>query len=348
MATALRPSLSKIIERITADAEARYDQEFLRRSDMKTYIRVLAGASHELYSAVEYGRKQLFTETAESSYLERRGRLFDIYRKEATKATGTVAFDWSSPVAITQGTVIQTTDGYQYELTEDVHNDGTATVQALIAGATYNIEQGTEFALVSAISGVSGATATTAITGGTDAEDDESLRARVLERTQNPPRTGTAEDYVQWAHEVAGVTRAWCFPREMGIGTVTVRFMTDGLTEDGFPTAEKIAEVQAYLESKADVLAVIYAVAPVAQSVNFTLSITPDNVTMRQRAEQALKELFFNEAVPGGKIYLSHINAAISAVSEEEDHVIVSPAADITADSNVYMLTLGSVTWEEN
>lgn len=348
MATALRPSLSKIIERITADADSRYDQEFLRRSDMKTFIRVLAGASHELYSALEYGRKQLFTETAETSYLERRGRLFDIYRKEATRATGTVTFDWSSPVAIPSGSVIQTTEGYQYETTEDVNNDGTASVQALIAGATYNIDSGSEFSLVSAITGVSGATATTDITGGTDAEDDESLRARILERTQNPPRTGTAEDYVQWALEVSGVTRAWCYPLEMGVGTVTVRFMTDGLTADGFPTAEKIAEVQSYLESKADVLAVIYVASPIAQAVNFDLGITPDNVTIRQRVEEALKELFYNEAVPGGGIYLSHINAAISAVADEEDHVIVSPAADITASSNAYMLTLGSITWEEN
>lgn len=348
MANSLRPTLSKIISRITDDAEARYDQTFLRRSDMKIYIRVLAGVQHALYSAIEYGRKQLFTETAETAYLERRGRLFDIYRKSATFSTGTIRFNWESPVNIPSGTLLQEPNGKQYAVSSAVGNDGTATITAVTAGADYNLNSGTELTLVSAIAGISGAITTTDITGGTDAETDDSLRARILERTQKPPRTGTADDYVAWAKEVSGVTRAWCYPREMGAGTVTVRIMSDNLTPDGFPTESLLAATQEYIASKTDVLATVYVTSPIAQPVNLTLKITPDNTTMRTRVEERLKELFTEEAIPGGGIYLSHIHSAISEVSEEEDHVIVSPSSDLEANSSAHMLTLGGITWEEN
>jgi len=348
MSSPLRPSLAKIIDRITNDAKSRYNKEFLRRSDVNVAIRVIAGASHEIYSAIEYGRKQLFTETAETSYLERRGRLFDIYRKPATYATGTVQFNWENPVVLDTGTLLQDTEGHQFETTSAVTSSGAASIRATVSGTEGNIESGVELTLVSAISGVSGAVTTSEITGGTNAETDDSLRERILNRTQKPPRTGTAEDYIAWCLEVSGVTRAWCYPREMGTGTVTVRIMSDNLTQDGFPTDELLSQVQTYLASKADVLATIYVEKPVAQPVDIRLSVLPDNTSMRQHVEERIKELFTDEAIPGGTIYLSHLNAAISEVVGEEDHIIVSPAEDMVAQSSSHMLTVGAVTWQGN
>ena len=348
MATSVRPTLSKIISRIEEDAESRLDAETLRRSDLEVYKRVLAGAAHELYSAIEYGRKQLFTETAEGGYLERRGSLFNVLRKTAVKSSGTVQFTWESEVEIPSGTVLQTSDGLQYATTSAVDSNGYATIKALIAGADYDLPVDTELTLVSPILGVSLATVTSAVTGGTDEETDDSLRERILAHTRNPPRTGTATDYVEWALEVPGVTRAWCYPLEMGLGTVTIRIMTDDLTDDGIPTDEMLTTVKEYIESKCNSLATIYVVAPVAEPVDFTLSITPDNLTIRARAEEALAELFKEEQVPGKGIYLSHINAALSAVTDEEDHVVVSPAADLEPSGTGYLLTLGDITWQES
>jgi uncharacterized phage protein gp47/JayE len=65
------------------------------------------------------------------------------------------------------------------------------------------------------------------LVNGSDIESIPDLRARLLERIQNPPSGGAAEDYVAWALEVPGVTRAWVYPKEMGAGTVTVRFVRD-------------------------------------------------------------------------------------------------------------------------
>lgn len=340
----IRPSLQEIIERIEADARSRLDDEELRRSDLAVFIRVLAGASHALYSAIEFGRKQLFSDSAEISYLERIGSIYGIVRKQSVQATGKVQFIYASSVVdVPLGTIVQVDDAHQYVTTSSPNSSGIADVMAVLGGEEYNQSVSTELTLPTPVAGVTGATVYEAITGGEDAETDEALRERVLARTQNPPRQGTKEDYVAWALEVEGVGYAWCSPKEMGEGTVTVRILD---TDGNIPTQDLIDAVQEHIKSKNDVLATIYVVAPIEQAVNFTIELTPDILSLHDLVKSAIKEVFTEEAVPGGTIYLSHINAAISAISSEEDHKIITPDEDLVAESNAHLLRLGEITWQ--
>ncbi len=340
----LRPSLDEIITRIENDARARLDTEELRRSDLAVFIRVIAGASHALYSAIEFGRKQLFSDSAEVAYLERLGSIYGIVRKQATQSTGKVKFVYSSTaVDVPLGTIVQVDDEHQYITTVSPDEDGIAEVRAVNGGSTYDLPVDTELSLPNPVAGVTGAVVYEEITGGEDEETDEALRERVLARTQNPPRQGTKEDYVAWALEVEGVGYAWCFPKEMGEGTVTVRILD---TEGNIPTQDLIDAVQEHIESKNDVLATIYVVAPIEQNVNFTIELTPDSLSLHDLVKSAIKEVFTEEAAPGGTIYLSHINAAISAISSEEDHKIITPDEDLVAESNAHLLRLGEITWQ--
>ncbi len=115
----------------------------------------------------------------------------------------------------------------------------TIALRALDAGAVGNLAAGTALSMAVAVVGVSGAAgvAVVTMTGGADEESDDELRVRVLARIRQPPMGGCAYDYVAWALQVAGVTRAWCSPKEMGPGTVTVRIMCDDLraSNGGFP-----------------------------------------------------------------------------------------------------------------
>ena len=113
------------------------------------------------------------------------------------------------------------------------------------------------------------------MTGGADQETDDELRVRVLDRIRKPPMGGDADDYVAWALSVAGVTRAWCSPLEMGMGTVTVRFMCDDLraSNGGFPNASDVAAVQAFLDT----------VRPVAVKDIFVLAPTPQPISLAVR-----------------------------------------------------------------
>ncbi|MCD3114262.1 phage baseplate protein, partial [Salmonella enterica subsp. enterica serovar Enteritidis] len=47
------------------------------------------------------------------------------------------------------------------------------------------------------------------LTGGADTEEPETWRARVMERYYWIPQGGADPDYVIWAKEIAGITRAW-------------------------------------------------------------------------------------------------------------------------------------------
>lgn len=341
---AIRPTLKAIIDRIDADAQARLSASELRRSDYLAYRRVLAGVSHELYSAIEYARRQLFSDSAETEFLERIASVLGITRRQATRAEGTAQFTWERITDIPAGTLLQTSAGVQYYTSGSPDAEGNVSIRASVAGSASNIaESGTELSLVSAVAGVTRAVTTSAIAGGADAETDAALRARVLERTRKPPRQGTKEDYIAWAQEVSGVGSVWVFPKEQGDGSVTIRFLTD---DSEFPDTELIEKVKRHVESKCSVLATLYVVSPVAQKFDLTLKIKPDTAAVRARALTKLKALFLEEAVPGGTIYLSHIHAALSAVTGETDHTIVSPEEDLAASDTAHLPVLGEVTWQ--
>ena len=344
MAT-IRPTLQEIKDRVDAETTARLDATQLRRSDVAVFKTVIASVAHSLYSAIEYGRNQLFLDSCETSYLERLANIWGLKRKQATKASGTVQFKYAQSVSdIPLHTVLQTDSGLEYETITSPDAEGNATIRALAGGQIYNISSDIDLSLQNPIVGVEKAVTVTDISGGSDTETDESLRQRALEHTQNPPRQGTKEDYIAWCKEVEGCGYAWCYPKEQGDGTVTLRILNDN---HDFPSEELISKVQENVSLKSNIMASVYIVSPVAQPFNFKLKITPDNLTMRAQAEQAIRDVFKKESVPGGKIYLSHINLAISKLTDEVDHVIIEPAADIQADGAPYLPTVGEITWQE-
>src|SRR6266705_1111669 len=120
----------------------------------------------------------------------------------------------------------------------------SVAVRAVDAGINGNLDAGETLDLVDIIGGVDSNATVINLGGGIDEESDADLRARVLFRIQQPPMGGDASDYVVWATAVSGVTRAWAAPLEMGIGTMTIRFMMDDLRSSvgGFPLTSAIAD----------------------------------------------------------------------------------------------------------
>ena len=143
-----------------------------------------------------------------------------------------------------------------------------------------------------------------------------------------------------------GVTRAWAFPKEEGEGTVTVRFVCDGMTEI-IPDKAMRDKVFEHIDKLRPVTAHLYVRAPEIKAVNIVIAgLLPDDAEVREAVKQELKDLFAREGVPGQRIYLSHIRAAISAALGEEDHTVTSPTSDPIPDSNNELLTLGEITWQ--
>ena len=329
-----RPTLRELITQMTTDAEREAGAKQLRQSNLRVLPKVFAYACHGLYGFITWILKQLFADTAEAQYLERQASIQGIYRRAASKATGTLTVSYTEGATLPVGTIFMADDQTRYETTAEPEVGSYAVpVQCLEAGTNGNREEGQTYTLVSPVTGVDAEAVGSEMAGGAEAESDESLRDRLLYRLRNPPRGGTATDYVAWAKEVPGVTRAWCFPKEQGIGTVVVRFATDELTDDGVPTSGMVKIVADHIAESAPVTAATTVVAPVAKPVNFRIKdLIPDSESVRAQVEAELKSLFVREATPGEALLISHIRQAISSAAGEED--------------STQLLVVGEVTYE--
>lgn len=348
----VRPTLTEIVDRIQADLTTRLtlNGAVLRRSVVNVLARVNGAAAHLLHGHLEFLSGQLFPDTSTVGYLERQAGLYGLSRIAATYATGTATATGTNGTVIPAGTVLQRADGAQYTVNADVTiAGGTATLAltAVLAGVAGNAAVATVATFVSPIAGITAtATVATAIAAGADVETDDALRTRLLARMKQAPHGGNALDYVTWALEVAGVTRAWAYPLELGAGTVTVRFVrdNDGSGSAIIPSGGEVTDVQAYVDARRPVTAAVTVVAPIADTLNFTIHIVPDTADTRAAVTAELTDLLTRSAKPGGTILLSQIRTAVGVAAGVTDFTVTAPAADDTHATG-HIAIMGTVTW---
>lgn len=346
-----RPTLEQLVDRVQSDIETRMGivGASLRNSFTKLFGKVIAGVAHLLHGHLAYNAQQLFPDTAESSSLARWASIWGITRVAAEFASGEITITGTDGVFIPSGTEFVSSDGVTFVTTEDATISGSTVVvgiRASSAGADGNAALGTVLTFSSPIVGAeTEATVTSEIAGGADEESDDSLRARLLDRIQNPPLGGTKADYETWANEVAGVTRAWAVPRLLGEGTVGIYIVNDDDEEDIIPPDSTVKAVSAYIETKKPVTASHYVFAPTAEVIDFDITVSPLTPAVTAAIQGELQDLFAREADPvGGTIYLSRVSEAISIADGEIYHVLNSPTADIQ-ETTGYIPTLGTITW---
>jgi uncharacterized phage protein gp47/JayE len=343
-------------------------------------LRVMSDAQgalcHLTLQYIDWLALQLLPDTSEVEWLDRHA---DIWLVNADGSTGrkmaALAYGFGEFQGILDSMVIpkgsQLTSGVAeteatggaigYETMEDITVSSSVPVvgkiRALDAGSFGNLPPGTSLSFSSPIPGVATSAVVAGLTGGTDVETDDDLRARVLFRIQQPPMGGDANDYVAWTLAVPGVTRAWCSPLEMGMGTVTVRFMMDGLRadNDGFPLGEDIEQVRRYLDVKRPVAVKdFFVVAPIPEPIDFAITqLTPDLATTRAAIIESVDAMIKRRCAPASAengvaqaaqtIYAAWVSEAIMAAPGVEsfhlwmeDHLMPSPG---------HMAVLGSISY---
>lgn len=341
-----RPTLAELKQRIQADMVSRLELKggIMRRSVVGVISTALAGCSHLWHGHMDWVSKQILTDSMDEDYLLREALIYGITRKAAVAASGKVIFTGDVAAVVPAGTMLKrVSDGAMFTTLED----GLSSVSAMAqeAGDAGNADAGAVLNLVSPVSGVKSAATVGigGITGGSDIESIESLRPRVIARKQQPPQGGNKQDYVTWALEVAGVTRAWCFPGYMGLGTVGVTFARDD-DASFIPDTDEIAEVKAYVEKKRPVTADVYVFAPTSKVVDITILLAPNTVDVQASVQSELEAFFKREGAPGATIYLSRLSEAISSVLSEVHHKISVPSSDVTTTS-YEIAVLGTVTF---
>ena len=350
-----RPTLAELIDRVRSDFRSRLSisGSLLRRAMADVVATVFAGAVHMLHGHLVYITEQLFADTADDAFLERIAGVYGLQKTAAAFATGSLDVTGTPGAVIPQFTIYVRDDGVTFEATLGtvlLGGTGTLPVQCTEAGATGNMDAGETLELESPITGVdsTGTVDSDGLTGGVDEETVEELRTRLLLRLRTPPAGGSEQDYIAWTLAVAGVTRAWVYRHEGGLGTVTVRFVRDNDVSI-FPDAGEVAAVQTALDEQKPITAEVTAAAPTQLDVDFTIALDPDTAATRTEVEASLTDLLTREAEPGdgaggGTILLSQIRTAIGVAVGDGDYTLTVPAADVVPAVGE-LPVVGTITW---
>lgn len=204
-----------------------YDLDTAEDSDAWCWADAIAFQVEGLEAKALALTKELFPDTASTTFLERHADVIGLTRKAATaavltaEATGTNGSTWTTSDKITaaDGTVYKPTAGGTIS-----GGVGTVTLQAQSTGSSTNKAAGTVLTWSSAPSGIdSTLEVQTQETIAVDAEDDEDFAARVLAWWQERPGGGNRADWVDWATSQAGIESAFVYPLRhdtLGDGTL--------------------------------------------------------------------------------------------------------------------------------
>ena len=350
-----RDALSTIVERIKNNMQLKIKDENGQPIDAHTkgtgyteLAEVIGAVSHELRGNQAWIANQILSTTADDDTIIRQAAELNIPRIAAAFATGVITVTGNDSATIDANEVLQHSNGQQYRvITAATIVAGTASLNviALVAGAAGNLAAGQTLAFINSVDGVDNTGTTTGINGGSEAESIERLLERLLERKQLPPMGGKDYDYIAWAKAAhVDVTRVFPFIHENGLGSVTVRFVTEELATP-IPTQSHIDAVTAYIATQRPTgLRNLTIEAPVANPLDLTFTSLTENTPAVQAAVAAeLQDLLRRKGGCGKTLLLSNIRAAISNAAGEEDFNITLVADHVSTDSQ--FPTLGVITW---
>jgi len=296
----------------------------------------LSPAAIELALAAIWAQEVLrrgFTQTTFGTYLDMRAEEFGIVRRPAVAASGVVTFTGTPGTIIPAGTRVSTPStevapAIIFETTQKAMIGAGGSVDvgvvAIEPGASGNVAPGAITVLVEPLAGVSAVTNSAATSGGLDEEDDDSLRARILELAHKDEGDGNKADYEIWAKEVSGVGYVLVEPLWRGPGTVRVVI----LDQDGnIPSPDLVAAVQEYLDpggqgiglGKAPIGAKVTVEVPTEVNLTITVPtlVAEGGYTVDQAKTnlEAAARAYILSISPGGTVRVKDLEAAIAGAA---------------------------------
>lgn len=309
----------------------------------------------DLYDHQSWIKDQIIpSTTSDDETIIKTAKYEGVIRKQATFASGRVTFTSQSPLPAETRMQSDTNQVYQV-LTSGEVQDGEVTVivQAEEAGVAGNLAAGAVLTLLSPLPGTAstGAVAEGGITGGADTESIAALLDRLLYVRRNPPTGGALHDYVIWAREVPGVSRAWVWDAWHGPGTVGLAWLYDD-RENIVPTREDLKTMEQYLfchKHPATGVMVgkpggieVWPVQVRLKKVSISIRLTPDSLANRSAVRANLTALQKTLA-PGQTLPVSSLRTAIGMTSGITDYFL-NIGEDTTSDVDE-LITIGEVTW---
>lgn len=268
-------------------------------SDIGIRIRVLAGELYNINTYLEWIKRQVFPQTAEGEYLDYHAQLRGLKRKQAVKAVGSVEFSLKEPatekIDIPANTIISTggENPISFETTKYAYIDvGSYFVvipaRAIIGGEMGNIAR-KQISVISTMT-VDGLSVSNpgVFTTGANAEDDDTLRNRILNSMKFILNGTNKEYYSALAKTISGVECVNVVPRKNGTGTVTI-YISGREMEVGVLT---VLNVQSLMDKQREVNVTVTVKAAELLPCNLEIKVTPENgYTIEQIQEDVYTQI---------------------------------------------------------
>lgn len=289
------PTTQEINDRIVSDIESKTSQStpLFFKAFNRVVAFALSGVFTILYKFGQWSIKQIFTITQDSDSLELKGDQYKIPRKTSTSTILIAGFTGDNGTVIPAGQQFRgDSNGLLYSLqtTEEIAAGvASGNVLCLTSGAAGNLINGSTLTILKPISGLDNqATISATVTEGEDQEAVEDYRTRISEREKTPPQGGSLVDYILWAKEVAGITRAFAWGHRnvsaIDPGYISVYPLNDG-EASRIPSAPKLTEVQTYIDDSTRApmqVAVINVPAMIEETFNITVTdLDPNTAAIR-------------------------------------------------------------------
>lgn len=362
-----RPTLTQIKQDVAADLRAA-NPDLLRVSNLGIITQAQAIQSNGHYGYLDWiARQATLASATDPNVILEHGAIRGLTLNPAVAAMVQVQFTGINGTDLSANSPVSRNEtGDQYTTTADATVVGavvTVTVLAAVEGAAQTPLLGEPMTLGSGIAGITAASGvvTSIVTPGADVEDViDSYKPRALAAYAAPPQGGAWSNYIGWALEVSGVTRAWVTPNGMGAGTVVVYVMLDESesVDGGFPqgsngvsqfdmgpggapratvasgdqltVADYICSGRALTKGACQpVTALVYVCAPISTAQNFTIAGTSSwSTATKAAASAAIAGVLLRKGGPGGALDIGRNVKGTIALSDIESAIAAVPLTE--------------------
>lgn len=323
-------------------------------ADLAVRLYAAAAQIESLYAYADWALVQSFPQTATGQYLDYHAALRGVTRQAGKKARGTLRFQIDAALMedlpIPEGTVCTTAGLVRFVTTQegailagDLYADVPAEAEE--AGAAGNAAAGTIVWMTKAPTGVAGVTNPAAFSAGGAEENDDALRARVLDSFTRLPNGANAAFYELRALQHPGAAAVKVIARYQGVGTVGVVVAT----QSGEANAALLEEIRQDLQAVREIAVDVTVMAPEITTVNVAVTIWPKAGVTYAAAKQAVQEALqahFTGKLLGKSVYLATLGGVIYGTGKVDNYAISQPTADLAAHDTV-LPRLGTLTITE-
>lgn len=333
--------MEEIYQELAAEFQSRTGLTAGGSGDLAVRFYAVAAQLYGLYAQADWIGRQCFPQTAQGSALDQHAQLRGINRRAAGKATGVVRFyaaeDRMGAAQIPAGTICMTAEGLRYTTLEAGviplgQTQLDLAVEAVEAGAAWNVPAGRIVYLAVAPTGVTACTNPEPVTTGMDDEMDETLRERVLATYHRLANGANAAFYEQTAMSYEGVAAVTVISRSRGVGTVDVVVSAQG----GMPDQALLESLQAYLDQMREIAVDVQVMAPEAVDVKIDITLTVENGHSFEEVSGAVQQMlehWFTGRLLGCPVLQAELTTLVFGVDGVANCTVTISGGDVAADS---------------